>query len=201
MVSHGASVMSGQCSGVQKRIREIAPHAIYVHLVLVDSVKMVPCAIEFFCTLGIYVFMSTTKAHTISCKSRVKCIQTSSHFSFRLSDTRWACRYTAVNALCRTYDCVLATLEEIGDGDDRTKAIEAKGLYCQVATFSFILLLIVFDKILSCTKSLSDQLQSTTVDLTQAADLVVGTKTVLEDYRHDEVWKKILSECSQILWH
>lgn len=42
----GASVMSGQCSGVQKRIRELAPHAIYIHcyahtlnLVLVDSVK------------------------------------------------------------------------------------------------------------------------------------------------------------------
>ena len=40
----GASVMSGRCSGVQKRIREIAPQAIYVHcyahclnLALVDT--------------------------------------------------------------------------------------------------------------------------------------------------------------------
>jgi hypothetical protein len=54
----GASVMSGQCSGVQKRIRELAPHAIYIHcyahtlnLVLVDSVKMVPYATEFFTLL------------------------------------------------------------------------------------------------------------------------------------------------------
>ena len=53
-----------------------------------------------------------------------------------------ACRYAAVNALCRTYDCILATLEEIGDGNDHAKAIEAKGLYCQVATFSFILSLV-----------------------------------------------------------
>ena len=53
----------------------------------------------------------------------------------KLSETRWACRYAAVIALCRTYDCVLATLEEIGDGSDRAKAIEAKGLYCQVSTF------------------------------------------------------------------
>lgn len=42
----GASVMSGCCSGVQQRIRELAPQAIYVHchahclnLVLVDCVK------------------------------------------------------------------------------------------------------------------------------------------------------------------
>ena len=45
----------------------------------------------------------------------------------KLSDTRWAYRYVAVNALCGTYDCILATIEEIRDGNDQAKAIEAKG--------------------------------------------------------------------------
>ena len=62
----GASVMSGQCSGVQKRIRELAPHAIYIdcyahtlNLLLWDSVKMVPYATEFFALLeSLYVFIS-----------------------------------------------------------------------------------------------------------------------------------------------
>lgn len=27
----GASVMSGHCTGVQQRMREVAPHAIYIH--------------------------------------------------------------------------------------------------------------------------------------------------------------------------
>ena len=51
----GASVMSGSCSGVQQHIREIAPHAIYIHcrahclnLVLVDSVQSNSHAFEFF---------------------------------------------------------------------------------------------------------------------------------------------------------
>lgn len=42
----GASVMSGICSGVQQRIKEVSPEAIYVHcythclnLALVDSTK------------------------------------------------------------------------------------------------------------------------------------------------------------------
>ena len=42
----GASVMSDTCSGVQKRIKEHAPHAMYIHghahvldLVLADSVQ------------------------------------------------------------------------------------------------------------------------------------------------------------------
>ena len=108
----------------------------------------------------------------------------------KLSDTRWACRYAAVNALCRTYGCILATLEEIGDGSDHSKAIEAKGLYFQIATFSFILSLVMFDKILSCSKSLSDQLQSTNIDLAQAADLVIATKSLLEEYRDDTMWSQ-----------
>ena len=52
----GASVMSGNCSGVQARIREVAPQAIYVHcnahclnLCLVDSTKAIFEASEFFC--------------------------------------------------------------------------------------------------------------------------------------------------------
>lgn len=36
----------------------------------------------------------------------------------------------------------------------------------------------MFDKILSCTKSLSDQLQSIDIDLAQAADLVIATKSM-----------------------
>lgn len=72
----------------------------------------------------------------------------------------------------------MATLEEIRDGNDRAKAIDAKGLYFQVDTFSFILSLVMFDKIQSCTKSLSDQLQSTNIDLAQAADLVIATKSL-----------------------
>ena len=53
----GASVMSGHCSGVQQRIREKAPQAIYIHcnahilnLALVDCSKAVSQAAEFFCT-------------------------------------------------------------------------------------------------------------------------------------------------------
>ena len=51
----GASVMSGCCKGVQTQIREMAPHAIYIHcnahclnLCLVDSAKAVRGASEFF---------------------------------------------------------------------------------------------------------------------------------------------------------
>jgi hypothetical protein len=51
----GAAVLSGSVSGIQACIREIVPHAIYVHcqahclnLVLVDCVKSISHASEFF---------------------------------------------------------------------------------------------------------------------------------------------------------
>ena len=70
-----------------------------------------------------------------------------------------------MNAVCRTCDCILATLREVGNGSDSTKAVEGRGLCHQVAAFPFLVSLDTFDRILSCTKSLSDHLRSTQIDL------------------------------------
>ena len=124
----------------------------YAHtsnLVLVDIVKIVPYAAEFFCLLEtLYVFVSTTNVHAVFMQKQKELYPDKQPLQLqKLSDTRWACRYGAVNAMCRTYNSLLATLEEIGDSSDHAKAIEAKGLYCQVATFAFIILLVMFDRI------------------------------------------------------
>ena len=194
----GASVMSGQCSGVQQRIRNVAPNALYVHcyahtlnLVLVDSVKMVPYATEFSPCWKLCMFLyQLPKPMLFSCRNSKNSTLTNSLYnckSFVILDG-----HGSVNATCRTYDSLLTTLEDIGDGSDHIKAIEAKGLYYQVANFSFIVSLVMFDRILSCTKCLSDQLQSTQVDLAQAADLVLATKSTLEEYCADTFWEKNL---------
>lgn len=59
----GASVMAGKNTGVQQRMKEVAPQAIYVHchahclnLVLVDCAKSVPDADEFFQLLHLLCF-------------------------------------------------------------------------------------------------------------------------------------------------
>ena len=67
----GASVLSGAVSGVQKRIREKAPFAYYVHchghrlnLVLISMAKYIPQASEFFILLeALYVFASNSVVH------------------------------------------------------------------------------------------------------------------------------------------
>lgn len=44
-----------------------------------------------------------------------------------------------------------------------------EGLLLQVKSFKFILLLVIFDRLLTCSKGLSDILQSTKIDLGKVA--------------------------------
>ena len=67
----GASVMSGRHQGVQAKLRNIYPNALYVHchahrlnLVLVDTVRDVLIAREFFGLVeALYVYLSRPNAH------------------------------------------------------------------------------------------------------------------------------------------
>lgn len=109
----GASVMSGASNGVQARIRAIVPQAVYVHchahilnLVLVDCMKSNADAFEFFSLVQcLYVFISTSKAHAIFLEKQAELHPKKQPRQLqRLSDTRWACRYLALDAIAHTFD-------------------------------------------------------------------------------------------------
>ena len=193
----GASVMSGCSIGVQQRIKEVVPHATYIHchahclnLVLVDCVKANCHASDFFIIVqALYVFMSTSKAHVVYLDMQNHLHPEKQKRQLqRLSDTRWACRYLSLDVISSTYDSVLATLESIADGDDKSKSIEAAGLLHQTNSFKFLSCLVIFHRLLGITKSLSDQLQSRDLDLHSAVELVISTKDTLISFRNDETW-------------
>ncbi len=150
----GASVMSGQHSGVQTRVRKFAPYAQYIHchahvlnLVLVDYVRSVQAASEFFVLLeALYVFVSTSKVHVIFVENQKQLHPDKQPLELqKLSDTRWVCRYAAVNAVCRTFDSLLLTVEKVAESQDAKKSIEARGLLYQLTSFLFLVSLITFD--------------------------------------------------------
>ena len=60
----------------------------------------------------------------------------------------------AVEAVCITYDVILVTLQAIVDSEDRVKATKATGILSQVRSFKFLIALVLFWRILFCTKSL-----------------------------------------------
>ena len=84
------------------------------------------------------------------------------------------------------------------EGHDRARATEATGILLQVHTFRFLLSLIIFWRILSCTKSLSDQLQSTRTDLAKAADLVLATTESLKEFRSDSAWEHLFKYVNDV---
>ena len=203
----GASVMSGQCSGVQARIREVAPKALYIHctahrlnLVLVDCVKSVRLAADFFSILEtLYVFMSAHKAHEIFVHYQKELKpEIAPQELKRLCDTRWSCRYYAIRAIKSTLASIFATLEDIVGGSDRNKAVEAQGLLLQIQKFTFFLCLLVFDSIFAITAKLSDTLQAPKVNLAAAVQLVTAQISILEDYRSDSQWNKIWDEAKSL---
>ena len=94
---------------------------------------------------SLYAFLSQSVTHAIFLQkqSELKPDMPQRQLQ-RLSDTRWSCRYLAVDAVCSTFDSVIATLEEIANGEDRSKAIEATGIWTQVQAFKFLVSLIMF---------------------------------------------------------
>lgn len=206
----GASVMSGKCSGVQERIRRVAPMGVYIHcyahnlnLALVDCVRNIPTASEFFALVqALYVFVSTTKAHAVFIQKQKEIHPIKQPLQLqRLSDTRWTAHYSAINTICRTFDTLLVTLEEIADGSDHSKAVEARGLLHQIQQFSFIVSLITFDRVLSCVNCLSEQLQDRKIDLAKAANLVSATTETLQEFRQDESWDKLYDYAKSVASH
>ena len=67
-------------------------------------------------------------------------------------------------------------------GNRRARAVEATGFLLQIKSFKFPIILPTFDRLLTYTKSLSDCLQHTHVDLAKPADLVSATMSTLESF-------------------
>lgn len=177
----GASVMSGCNSGVQALIREKYPQAIYVHcyahrlnLVLVDVAKQVRSASDFFALLqSVYVFLSSSKTHEIFLSAQKACGGREIRLK-KLSETRWSCRFDSISSIMATFSAVLETLEHVVNGDDRERAIEGRGILNGIKSFSFIVSLTVYKKVFGISAQLSDVLQSRSLDIGNAATLVLA---------------------------
>ena len=78
------------------------------------------------------------------------------------------------------------------------KAVEAKGFLAQIKSFRFLLHLVIFERVLSCTKSLSDLLQHEHCDLVTAVNLISSTIETLKEFRSDSSWDHLYSYSEQV---
>ena len=193
----GASVMSGSLTGVRTRILQDNPKAIYIHchahqlnLALVDCCHSLSHASNFFSLLeSLYIYMSSSVPHSVFL-SKQKDLKMREIELVKLSDTRWSCRHASIEAVKTTITAIIAALEELSD-DSGSRAIAARGLFYQIKSFSFLLSLILFERIFSITGNLSNLLQSKTINYAAAATSIAATKTSLESLQCESEWQRI----------
>uniref|UniRef100_A0A1X7UQ04 TTF-type domain-containing protein n=2 Tax=Amphimedon queenslandica TaxID=400682 RepID=A0A1X7UQ04_AMPQE len=88
---------------------------------------------------------------------------------------------------------LLKTLEDVSNGNDRDRAIEAVGILNGVNLFDFTVSL-VFKKIFSVSANLSNVLQSKSIDIIAASCLTQSTIDTFNGLRSDEYWGLIWEE-------
>lgn len=196
----GASVMSGGNRGVQALFREEhAPHAVYIHcynhrlnLVLVESVKSVKKADNFFSFIQeLYMFMSSHTAHELFLQEQQEQATSKQPQTLKkLSDTRWACQYMACKVILDTLPCIVSTLDKIAETHSGKRAHDARCLLASL-TFDIIVCLAMFTHLLQRTKLLSDMLQSPSLNLSAAADMIDSVTEDLASERQEDTWKSI----------
>lgn len=118
----------------------------------------------------------------------------------KLSDVRWACRFYACRNLMDWLPAFLRVLHDIDEESSGDRSVEARGLLGQI-DLNFIALLATFRRTLGDTKFLSDMLQSPSLDLARAVDLIELLQDTLVHYRDEavfgELWAEVLDIAQQ----
>lgn len=193
----GASVMSGSFTGVQKRIADIVPHAVYIHcyahrlnLCLLNSIQDIRSVVNFFDTVqGIYTYLMNCQTRyelftKIQKDKKIKVL----HLE-RLVETRWSYWYSLLQKIKQRYSEIKEVLTILTLQGDQTA--RACGLLEEISTFQFIMILNIMKKILKCVNCLSCELQSTSIFLPDAMHLVKSTKKDLQGFRNEETFLQI----------
>ena len=203
-----AAVMSGRCSGVQTRIRELCPKDIYVHcfshrlnLVIVDVVHNTARADDLFTLLqSLHNFLCSPIVHEMYVKAQRSRFPDSQPREIpSLSDTRWVCRLDACETLSATLHAVIDVLEDLIDVPGERSAA-ARSMMAQLNT-SFVIHLCIFKFLLKICTDASAKLQGKSETLEKALQAIKTVCSWLgraEIPLADEVWEDIYEQAAGI---
>lgn len=213
----GASTMSGHISGLQARVKEgCSSKAMYVHccahnlnLILIDAVSASTSAKLFFGTLEtLYSFLTSSLPRCrILEEEQDKMLNGTVLTLKRLSDTRWASRKRATEAVLQSMPAITEALHRIVSGELKGTApkvaAEAQGLLTTLDTFEFKLMLTFWNIIMKKTFALSNYLQQESIDLNTALELINTCATEIKNIRSEKAFdeleisaKDLATECN-----
>ena len=175
----GASVISGVHNGVQKLIKDRSSKPVpFIHcaahnlnLVINDALNSVVNNDNFFGVIqSIYVFF----ASSINRSRDLQLLAVDSPLCLeKLCVTRWSSRVDSVRGVRDRFVDILKRLSVISlNSKDKKERDEAVGIKKNIAKIDFMINLVFWERILSCTNSASKELQSKSVDLSATSRLL-----------------------------
>ena len=200
----GAAVMSGELNGVQAKVKESAPDAIFIHcfahrlnLVLIQATSRICKCKIFFSTLGgLSSFFTSSSKRTAVLDDMVK-----RRFP-KLAPTRWNYSSRLVETVRDNQEELIQLFEHVTESQnfDQKSINEALGFLLALSSFDFNFLLLIFAVIFPFTEYLFNIFQSKFMDILFCSGEVQNTLTKLEELRankFNETWNVTVNKCGQ----
>ena len=172
-VYDNAAVMSGSISGVQTRLRERNPKAVFINcdnhslnLAGVHAASVDPTIITFFGTVQeVYSFFSGS---TTRWKKMSEMLDLTVK---KESDTRWSAREAAVRAIAVSYGKLVGLLQSLNEDQHESTDTRAKAgiLLKSLLTFNCVVYLYFWNEVLHKINVVQKRLQSPNMNLHEAA--------------------------------
>lgn len=198
----GASVMSGHLNGLQQKIKEHAPQAVFVHclahrlnLVLQQSFKKISkCRIFFASITGIPSFFHSSAKRSYALAS------TSARRMPTITETRWSSNSKLISAIVQDWQKLKEVFENIvtSEESDRNSVQLARGFLRDMNDFEFTFLTIVFSDIFDLTDILYDVLQKKSLDINFCITQIKKTRQLLSDKRNEKCFNSIFDKASTL---
>ena len=187
-----ASNMSGKYSGMQVRLKEVNPLALYIpcagHSLNLVGTAAASCCVEVISLFGfiqkIYMFFSASTYRwailTTCLKERGGGLTVKA-----LSETRWSARADATRALVEGYRVIREALKKIGDDMEQKPDTrhEGQALADTMDHLETALLCDMWNAMLAQFNTTNKTVQAANVDLKTVVDLITSLTTFIETLR------------------
>ena len=181
----GAAPFSGKHTGVQARLKQHAPHAVYVHchghqlqLACIQAANATKGIDHVYTTLmTLWKFFHYSPKCAQSLKEVQKVLNLPELKIVKPSDTRWLSHERCVKAVKMSYSAIVLALDGIYNENHRPEALGLSKILSKPSTLYAIFLL---DEILPQTAKLSKALQAVHIDLSAISALVDNTLHMID---------------------
>ena len=205
----GAANLSGKLSGVQTKVHEIQPKALHVHctshslnLAFQDALGVVAeCRDAMNLAKDVINFVRDSPKRLACFSSMQECDDR--HTLRPLCPTRWTMRVSSVRSLLENYDALLAFLQDTSDTTVGEVGAKASGYHTQLHKFETFFALKLVVEIFSRCEIVASKLQSKSISLAEAENLVSSLQQLMScqrtDEKFDQFWEIVRSDAETLL--